>query len=198
VQALTLLDWFRMRWRSWFPPGDDDLDRAIASIAVLIGDESAFRAKAREVAARYGQSVLADLRCRFHHPAPPPPDFTSLAAWSAWLSYWQFAIFEVIYQFRERGLPLLREVAFGEYDWTQGNAIEILCRLAAVGIDRDRTLADLKRAIPALRDTALIYAAGPLLQQSRADPALAAVVSELCQVDEFAAAVEGLRDDSQA
>jgi hypothetical protein len=50
---------------------------------------------------------------------------------------------------------MLREVACGEHDWTQGYAIELMCRLAAEGIDRDRTLTDLKREMPGMRKTAL-------------------------------------------
>jgi hypothetical protein len=88
---------------------------------------------------------------------------------------------------------VLRRVAFGEYDWTQGNAIEILCRLAALGIDRQRTLDDLKSEMPTMRDTALLYAAGPLLHQAMGNPQLAAVVEELQQVAEFKDSVDELR-----
>ena len=31
---------------------------------------------------------------------------------TAWLSYWQFAIFEIVYNFRGQALPMLRKVAF--------------------------------------------------------------------------------------
>ncbi|WP_145952316.1 hypothetical protein [Paludisphaera borealis] len=108
------------------------------------------------------------------------------------MSYWQFAIFEIVYNFREQALPMLRKVAFGEYDWTQGNAIEVMCRLAAEGIDRDRTLADLKKKMPGMRDEALGYAAAPLLQLAKYDLRLAAVVDELRQVDEFENAVRDI------
>ena len=89
---------------------------------------------------------------------------------------------------------MLRTVAFGEYDWTQANAIELLCRLAAEGIDRDRTLADLKREMPNMRDEALLYVAGPLLKRAEDDPAVAAIVRELRYVEEFEMAVEELED----
>ena len=117
---------------------------------------------------------------------------------TAWLSFWQFAIFAIIFHFREDALPMLREVAFGEYDWTQANAIEILCRLAAEGIDRDRILADLKREIPEMRDTALLYVARPLLEQAKSNPALAAIIAELQQTPEFQEAVEELQEAESA
>jgi hypothetical protein len=110
-----------------------------------------------------------------------------------WIAARQFAIFEMFYHFRQAALPTLRHVAFGEYDWIQGNAIEVLCRLAAEGIDRERTLADLKSEMPGMRDTALLYVAGLLLQQAKENPQLAAIVEELRQIPEFNEAVEDLR-----
>jgi hypothetical protein len=49
------------------------------------------------------------------------------------------AAFEILYNLGEAALPLLRKIAFGEYDWTQGNAIEILRRWAAEGVDREQS-----------------------------------------------------------
>jgi hypothetical protein len=64
---------------------------------------------------------------------------------------------------------------------------------AAEGIDRERTLADLKLGMPAMRDTGLLYAAGPLLRQASQSRELAAIVAELQQVSEFKEAVEELQ-----
>jgi hypothetical protein len=175
-----------------------EVDQAIESVAVLIDDEATFRAKAREVADSHGPWILPELQRRFHRPTTAPRGFTARErGLGAWLSCWQFAIFEVILQFRELALPMLRKVAFGEYDWTQANAIELLCRLAAEGVDRERTLADLRREMPRMRDTALLYVAGPLLRRSEVDPGVAAIVDELRQVQEFESAVEELRESDQ-
>jgi hypothetical protein len=174
-----------------FTPLGGDLDRAVESVAMWIDDPLAFSTKAREVAATHGPAVMPDLRERFHRATSAPAGFTAEErGLGAWLSCWQFAIFEIIYQYREQAVSMLREVAFGKYDWTQGNAIELLCRLAADGIDRNRTLTDLKREMPRMRDTALLYAARPLLYQAREHPALAAIIEELQEVPAFRAAVE--------
>lgn len=45
---------------------------------------------------------------------------------SGWLSACQFSIFELVYKRGKEVLPFVREIAWGEYDWTQGNAIEPL------------------------------------------------------------------------
>jgi hypothetical protein len=198
-KTVGLFDWFRKKRPSRFTPLGGDVDSAIESVAVLIEDWPAFRQKAKGVADSYGPWLLPELRRRFLRSTPAPPGFTPRErGLTAWLSYWQFAIFEIIYQFRERALPMLREVAFGEYDWTQANAIELLCRLAAEGIDRDRTLQDLRREMPKMRDTALLYVAEPLLQYAEEDPAIAAIVNELLLVEEFALAVEELRESGRA
>ena len=63
----------------------------------------------------------------------------------------QFAIFEMFYFFGPASLPVLQRVAYGPYDWTQGNAIEILCRLAADGIDRKRVVDELVARMPGMR-----------------------------------------------
>ena len=70
----------------------------------------------------------------------------------------------MFYYLREAALPVLRRVAFGEYDWTQGNAIEVLCRLASESVERDQIIAEVRREIPKMRYEALLYAFGPLLK----------------------------------
>ena len=166
------------------------MDRAIESVAILIDDGLTFRGKAKEVADLHGPAILTELPRRLHRATPAPPGFSAgERGLGAWLASWQFAIFEVMYQFRERALPILRRVAFGKYDWTQANAIELLIRLAAEGIDRDRTLADLTREMPKMRAEALDYVAGPLLEQAKSDPAIAAILHDLRHIERFVMAM---------
>lgn len=114
----------------------------------------------------------------FHSEHSPPRDLAErFPGLGDWIAARQFAIFEMLYHFRETALPVLRRVAFGEYDWTQGNAIEILCRLAADGVDRERIIAEIRREFPCLRLEAQLYAVGPLLKQVAENPALADVLT---------------------
>jgi hypothetical protein len=78
----------------------------------------------------------------------------------------QFQAFAILYNLGEAALLLLRKIAFGKYDWTQGNAIDILCRLAAEGVDRERTISELCRELPDMRYEAHLYALGLLLKQA--------------------------------
>jgi hypothetical protein len=83
-------------------------------------------------------------------------------------------------------------VAFGEYDWTQGNAVEVLVRLAATGVEREQTVTDLRREFPGLRYEAQLYSVGPLLHHAARDPAVSAVVRELENLPEWQEAVQEL------
>ncbi|EEF23017.1 conserved hypothetical protein, partial [Ricinus communis] len=77
---------------------------------------------------------------------------------------------------------VLRRIAWGEYDWTQGNALEILVRLAAEGIGRDVMTADFHQNFEHVADEAKRYAIGPLLHRAKFELRVAAIVSELNSV----------------
>src|SRR4030095_2993205 len=99
------------------------------------------------VAQELGPAAIAELATRFHSPprAEPPGFGIEQRGFSGWLSAWQFAIFELFFHFGAAALPVLRCVAFGQYDWTQGNAIDVLVRLAAVGVEGGPILAELRQ-----------------------------------------------------
>jgi hypothetical protein len=170
------------------------LDAAVASVAVLVDDAQTFRARAAAVALALGPASIEDLCTRFHSPShPEPPSFApEQRGMGGWLSAWQFAIFELFFEFGSAALPVLRQVAFGAYDWTQGNAIEVLVRLAARGIERDQIIAELRREFPRVRIEAQLYSVGPLLDHAARDAAIAGVVRELNDIAEWRAAVEEL------
>src|SRR5947209_15540308 len=110
------------------------------------------RSKPPRRRSRIDSAHLPFLRHRLHKTTARPAEFEyPKAPLGAWLSAWQFAIFEVLYHLREPALVCVREIAFGAYDWTQGNAIEVLCRWAAEGLDRERTVRDLRYEAPKMR-----------------------------------------------
>jgi len=114
-------------------------DEAVGSVALQIDDLQKFRAQAAAVARQLGAAAVPALSTRLHSPPrPEPPGFDGgQRGLGGWLSAWQFAIFELFFEFGTAALPVLRQVAFGEYDWIQGNAVEVLVRLAAKGIERE-------------------------------------------------------------
>lgn len=174
---------------------DHRLTDVVRNVAVLIDDDAAFRSAAASAVEELDSTAIESLAERFLSPPDAPPGFGSEErGLSGWLSAWQFAIFELFFNFREAALPVLRRVALGKYDWTQGNAIEVLCRLAALGIEREPIVTEIKREFPNLRYEAQIYAVRPLLAIADENAAVAEVVSELMQVDEFRETVEELTE----
>jgi hypothetical protein len=168
-----------------------DVAEAIASVAsCTVESDAALRRQAREAAQKLGPGCVSILPQFFHHPPEKPESITGhFNGLGHWMSVCQFAAFEILYNLREAALPLLRRIAFGKYDWTQGNAIEILCRLAAEGVDRERTINDLRRELPDIQYEAHLYAAGPLLKQAATNPAIEEVLRSL-DVEEFQEALE--------
>jgi len=102
-----------------------------------------------------------------------------------WISARQFAIFEMFYNFGPAALPVLRSTAFGEYDWPQGNAIEILCRLATDGIETEEIVAEIRDHLPELRIEAGIYAFRPLFAQARIRPELFDVLHRFDDIEAY-------------
>ncbi|WP_432720806.1 hypothetical protein R0381_002920 [Jeongeupia wiesaeckerbachi] len=165
----------------------------IRRIAEAIGDPPEFSRRAHETAKAIGASAIELLAAEFHTEHSPPADVANkFPGLGQWIAARQFSIFEVLFYLGPASLPVLRRVAFGEYDWTQGNAIEVLCRFAAHGIEREQILMELKNAMPGFRYEALIYAAGPLRSHANTDPNVQAVIEELLSVPEFKEAYDEL------
>jgi len=162
-------------------------------IASSFRDIDAFRLRAAAVADDLGPSSIPDLASLFHAEHTPPPELASaFPGLGEWITARQFAIFEVFYHFGDHAIPVLKHVAFGEYDWTQGNAIEILCRLAADGVRREEIVDALIEHLPDMREEAHAYALGPLLNQSATNPELQAVMAKLLMVPEFKSGYDDL------
>jgi hypothetical protein len=149
------------------------IDDLIASVAVLVDAPEQLRVRAQIVAEQLGIGSIPQLRLRLRKIPPAPPGFgPETRGLSGWIAIWLYAIFEILFHFRKAALPLLREVAFGEYDWTQANAIDILCRFAEAGIERRQIVGELCRNVPGMRFEAQYYAAPYLERLAEQEPRL--------------------------
>ena len=165
---------------------DRVLINRIRWVAESVSDRLEFSRRASVVAAEVGSAAVAKLATQFHgEPNPPEHLKGEFPRLGQWIAARQFAIFEILYYIGTPTLPLLRRVAFGDYDWTQGNAIEVLCRLAAAGVEREVIISELIQKMPQLREEALAYAAGPLSIHARSNPKVALVLQELRHLPEF-------------
>ncbi|MBB4225970.1 hypothetical protein [Variovorax guangxiensis] len=167
-------------------PIDPHIQKTVRWVAEVISDRTEFQRRAQSAAETFDETRLPELPHYFHDESMPPLELADrFPGLGQWIAARQFAIFEILYFIGLPALPLLKRVAHGDYDWTQGNAVEILCRLAAKGVEREATIRDLRMLIPNLRYEAVIYAAEPLVQQARSNTAIAALIEDLLTVPEF-------------
>lgn len=178
----------------------NDLNAIISRLAEYLltqRNNEQFRELARVESASVSIEQLDQLRSMFHNP-PPQSDVYDVQrhGLGGWLSACQFAIFELVYNLGEEGLPFIREIAWGEYDWTQGNAIELLLRFAAEGIRTEEILAEFKTNFPQIRFEAQLYCMQPLLPELDQDAQLRAVFDQLRnEIEEFQEAYAELTEE---
>lgn len=161
------------------------------------GIDDRFRELAREESQQVSVAQLDQLRKMFHDP-PPQSDAYDLQqhGLGGWLSACQFAIFELIYNLGADALPFIREIAWGEYDWTQGNAIELLLRFAAEGIRTEEILAEIKTNFPQIRYEAQLYCMQPLLPELEQNASLKSIFDQLRnEIEEFEEAYAELTEE---
>jgi hypothetical protein len=158
------------------------INEKIRWIAQTIKDRKIFQERAATVAGELGNGDIEILPQFFHNESSPPPELQAdFPGFGDWLSARQFAIFEVLYNFREAALPVLRRVAFGTYDWTQANAIEILCRFGIEGIEREQLAEEIAAELPNWRSEAILYAMNGLAKFSPYAPALTEALQNLAE-----------------
>lgn len=161
-------------------------DRVHWVASAFASDLSVLRIRAKTVATELGPNSIDQLASLFHSEHSPPPELkASFEALGHWITARHFAIFEVFYHLGRPSIPTLKRVAFGTYDWTQGNAIEILCRLAADDVNREDIVAELIANLPSLREEAHCYALSPLLAEAEKNHALQEIIERLLLVPEF-------------
>lgn len=165
----------------------------LAELLLRDGLSEAFRDHAGELAADLESDDIQDLTWLLLRQPPEPEGYsTAQHGLGGWISACQFAVFELLYSIGEPALPAIRKIAWGEYDWTQGNAIELLIRFAADGVRTEEIVAEIKARYPDIRHEARLYAVQPLLHRLEAEPALAGIVRELRTCKAFDEAVEEL------
>lgn len=130
---------------------------AIVSVASAETTEEYFR-RAKEAAHKLTPEQLTNLPRYFHDNRPSiPPDQEKRFAGKnvAWMVAIQKAIFHIYYFCSDVSLPILKEIAFGEYDWTQVYALYTLCAIANDGIERDQIIEEIVDEMPEFWDMAL-------------------------------------------
>ncbi|WP_068505012.1 transcriptional regulator [Paenibacillus kribbensis] len=126
-----------------------DLDMAVPAaiirVAGFINQPEQFTAEAEKSAAVLGEGALPLFpRYFFGSELQKPESLKGMyEGLGDWLHIQQDTIFEIIYYYKEKAIPMLYEVAFGVYDWTQYKAVRILTRLAREGLDTNQIVDDI-------------------------------------------------------
>jgi len=165
----------------------------LAELLLESNDLELFRSNARRQAVELTAKDLKGLRRSLHKPPPEPSIYdVQRHGLGGWLGACQFAIFELVYCLGEDALPFIRRLAWGDYDWTQGNAIELLIRMAADGTCRSELISEIKLRFPKVRFEAQLYAIQPLLGYAKQSESMAEIFKELMEIDTFKNAFEEL------
>lgn len=160
---------------------------AATDVAKSVLKPDQFSASAKQLAGRFGTRALK-LQRRLHKPAARPAEFDDenpVTAFCTWMTVWQTAILEVFYHLRDSAVTAVHRIAFGPYDWPQPNAIAVLCRWSVEGMDRDRTLAPIVRALPRLDDETTGALAEWLAKREKSDPRYGEITATLRDVAQF-------------
>ena len=96
-----------------------------------------------------------------------------------WLSVCQYVIFELFYNLHPHSIQIISAFAFGEYDWTQATALEVLCRWYVKGKVSVDTISEINTQMGNMRDETHYYLAKSLLIRQKRDVQFEKVINEL-------------------
>jgi hypothetical protein len=154
-----------------------------------------FHLKAQEMSEKLGKGCIPNIKKLLHNPPKTPVHLKEqFKGLGSWLPACQIAAFELLYHFKKDALPVIKEIAYGNYDWTQGNAIELLVRLAADGIEREKIIKELNKNMQDIRYEAIYNAVGPLLGLSDENPKVKEVL-KLITAEEFQEAILEIEEE---
>jgi len=162
-----------------------DLDHVIAALAkALFTNEKSFEGLARQEANRFSIEDLTYLQSKLHNPPPVPPGINeSELRLGEWLATCQYTIFELIYHLGLKALDVLRSIAFGEYDWIQANALEVLCRLYLDGKLQEDVISEIDQRLANMRYETHLYFAQDLLNKGKRDPRFNKIIKQFTNID---------------
>ncbi len=160
---------------------DLDIDTLISSLAgILLKDRIAFEKAAKQDAALLDVNAIRYLKTRFHHPPKTPPGIDEgQFALGQWMAVCQYVIFELLYNLQELSLPLVKEVAFGEYDWTQATALEVLCRWYVDGTLSEPIMTEINTRIGEMRYETHLYFGRSLIVRKKDNHRFGDILLEL-------------------
>jgi hypothetical protein len=173
-------------WNRRLTPLEERCNDQIKRVAESADAPGTFQKQAQAAARELGPTSAQTLASLCHPERDSPAELKDkFPTLGHWVLARNLAIFEILYHFREAALPALRQAAFGEADWKQSNAIEIMCRFASEGLLRNEILEELKRELPHLSRYTLDCALRPIMRQAMKSKAMQDVLNELLTIKEL-------------
>lgn len=175
---------------------EHDPDTMISSLAaMLLKDQTEFEKAARQEAAGLDVNDVHYLKTRFHNPPKVHPGTDEgQFGLGQWMAVCQYAIFELLYNLQDIAFPLVEEVAFGEYDWTQANALETLCRWHVDGTLSKPVMTEIKSRIGDMRYETHLYFGRSLMLRKKDDARFGELLLEI-KDESFQEALKELEGD---
>lgn len=150
------------------------LDNIIAELGhiLLTDDVEAFERMTEEKFNNINLDAngLKYLKDKLHNPPAhlkeTPVDKLGLGQWMA---ICQHVIFELLYNKKVKHLAFIKGIAFGEYDWTQATALEVLTRLIVDEVLDTEMIDEINGKIGEMRYETHLYYARALKQRGSTD-----------------------------
>ncbi len=160
---------------------ESDVDAIISSLAsILLKDRTEFEKAAKQDAALLDVHDVNYLKSRFHNPPKAQPGIDEgQFGLGQWMAICQYVIFELLYNLHEISMPLVEQVAFGEYDWTQATALEVLCRWHVNGTLSKPIITEINRRMEDMRYETHLYFGRSIIARKKDDPRFGDILLEL-------------------
>ncbi|HLP93059.1 MAG TPA: hypothetical protein VK168_03440 [Saprospiraceae bacterium] len=130
---------------------DLELQDYLIDVAKEFENEEQFKMAAKNVALKLEFERAKSLIKYFHNNPTEPKSLKNKTSkyglLGVWMNICQNSIFEILYNYKEKAIPTLYSIGFGEYDWTQYKAIDVLCRFASEGIKTNEIVTDIGNEI---------------------------------------------------
>jgi len=161
------------------------IDHLIANLgAALITNQNSFEDRAKQESNGLSIEDLTYLLSKLHNPPAVHPEVNKeKLRIGEWLANCQYAIFELIYQLGVPALATLKAIAYGEYDWTQATALEVICRLYRDGKLPADVIAEINLRLGDMRYETHLYFARGLLLRRESDQQYNEILNQMKNID---------------
>jgi len=174
---------------------ESNLDLLVSGLGgTLLTSEDSFEEEAKKKAAQLTSENIDYLISKLHDPPMVDSRINEQhLRLGQWQAVCQYSIFELIYHVDSPPLKLLKRFAYGEYDWTQATALEVICRMYVNGEISYNIIEEIDDNLKSMRHETHLYLAQGLLARANKDSRFRDIINQFKNTD-FHNAVKELTD----